>query len=162
MKGIVRIGGRSNYIEVLRRDFCRRLISLIHLKGIFAQRQGANLLPIMGCGASNAARVLPTPTAAGQKNKASSWYAVAPHDLPDGVPLAPDRRAHNRHLGKLNRFLRKTELNPDELLGRVSQKKKALDETQETQDSTLRNSRVEIVEPALRSTVETVQKPMRQ
>ena len=89
----------------------------------------------MGCGASNSAQVLPTTTAAQSKNKASSWYAVAPQDLPDGVPLAPDRRSHNRHVGKLNRFLRKIEVNPDELLDRVNRAKKTLDETQETQQT---------------------------
>lgn len=115
----------------------------------------------MGCGASNSAEALRTPTAAQPKNKASSWYAVAPHDLPDGVPVAPDRRTHNRHLGKLNRFLRKIEFNPDELVDRVSRKKQTWDQTQETQDTQdaiLSNS----VEPALPSMVETVQKPMRQ
>eukprot|EP00435_Cladocopium_sp_Y103_P063844 s256_g25.t1 len=78
----------------------------------------------MGCGASSTSvKVAPSrdcrESRPASKTNASSWYAVAPDDIPDHVSLAPDRRDHMRHLGKLNRFLRKIQLDPDELLDKV-------------------------------------------
>lgn len=47
---------------------------------------------------------------------------VVPDDLPEAVMLAPDRSDHMRHVRRLNRFLRKIERDPNELLEKVSKK----------------------------------------
>ena len=47
---------------------------------------------------------------------------MTPQDLPEAVVLAPDRSDHMRHVRRLNRFLRKIERDPDELLEKVRKK----------------------------------------
>eukprot|EP00438_Fugacium_kawagutii_P026861 Skav221157 [mRNA] locus=scaffold85:43907:48149:- [translate_table: standard] len=87
-----------------------------------------NCATAMGCGAScsDGAPVTPSddtvPVRGFSKTKTSSWHAVVPHDIPENVNLAPDRRDHIRHVGKLNRFLRKIQLDPEELFEKVGRR----------------------------------------
>ena len=56
----------------------------------------------------------------------SSWDSASWHrDLPAGTIVAPDRRLHERHVKKMNRFLHDVELAPRTFSGIVRSRRKA-------------------------------------
>ncbi|CAE7804194.1 unnamed protein product [Symbiodinium sp. CCMP2592] len=56
----------------------------------------------------------------GSSMDSASWH----RDLPPGTIIPPDRRLHERHLRKMNRFLQDVELAPRTFTGIVKSKRK--------------------------------------
>ncbi|CAL1126645.1 unnamed protein product, partial [Cladocopium goreaui] len=64
----------------------------------------------------------------GQREPRSSW-SLAPVVAPEGVSLPPNRRDHERHVRKINRYLEQVHVSPDVVLKDVLQKRKNMEDT---------------------------------